>query len=190
MLLFGGILVFGSSMFTLHYMLWCDSMQQIYNQSCSVSAQFLPPAIDTPMFTYKHRLELQQIVMWSMYPVSLVLVLAYVLALRLSTVSPDTPASDQSGSYRYVLMREETAPLLPPTYQPTYNSNIMGQNNSGTSDYWSSRTPSIYPNVPTNRPATPAIPCSTSPIIPQTDDIDSVSRVRSQTENSNINPFA
>ncbi|KAK7010678.1 hypothetical protein BgiMline_002297 [Biomphalaria glabrata] len=197
MLIFGTVLTFGSSMFTVHYMLWCDSMQQVYNQSCSYSANYLPSTTGISLMTYKDRLEIQQIIMWALCPVSFILVLAYVLALRLSATSDSTtgPNREQTGSYRYVLMHEETAPLLTPSYHASNGSNAIRPSSGFVSDYWSSQAPPSYPAAASSTPSNTAVTSSASraytPIVAPSEDTLSVStHPRTGTGSSNLYPVA
>ncbi|CAL1526571.1 unnamed protein product [Lymnaea stagnalis] len=116
-LLMGAISVFGGSLFTVHYMLWCDSMQQgSFFDSCSRAADYFHDNTGTSMSDYKHKIEVQQIATWALFPLSLFAVLTYILIIRISS-RPDH--GENSGSYRYLVLREEDTPLLHPTYNPT-----------------------------------------------------------------------
>ncbi|XP_059154081.1 uncharacterized protein LOC131939651 isoform X2 [Physella acuta] len=109
-LLFGALMVFGGGVFTYHYMMWCDSMERVTNiYSCTRAASTLFSANGTSMTTYKRMIEIQQITIWSLFPVTFFTVLAYVLALRLTSRNGRRV---RTGSY--VLVDDEGAPLIDP----------------------------------------------------------------------------
>lgn len=156
-LLMGAISVFGGSMFTVHYMLWCDSMEQgPFSDTCSRAAHYYKDDRGTSMSDYKNRIEVQQIAIWALFPLTLFTVLAYIVIIRISSRPHD---NDTSGSYRYLVLRDEDTPLLRSTYSPTNRNAAYDNSLRYTPSYTDpvSRPIAGGPYVPSNTTTAPLV---------------------------------
>ncbi|CAG5130414.1 unnamed protein product [Candidula unifasciata] len=111
--------VMGASVVTVYYVIWCDLLQQAVPQSYGCDDAAIKYDIrnaSAQMSSHKNLLQIQMAIGWTLFPLLCLTLLTYSVVVRIVD-QPEPETRDDPT--RYIIVQDETVPLLRSVNQPT-----------------------------------------------------------------------